>query len=72
MTSSIVGDEWSASRPGRFNHWERGPGIQCIEGLMDPRADLDDIEKWKFFTLLGLELRSFGRPAYSQSLCRVG
>jgi hypothetical protein len=23
---------------------------------VDPRAGLDDMEKWKFFTLLGLEL----------------
>jgi hypothetical protein len=29
---------------------------------MDPRAGLDDIEKLKFLTLPGLELRSLGRP----------
>jgi hypothetical protein len=35
---------------------------------MDTRVGLDDTEKGKFLTLLGLELRPFGRPARSQSL----
>jgi hypothetical protein len=35
---------------------------------VDPRAGLDDMEKRKFLTLPGLELRPFGRPARSQSL----
>jgi hypothetical protein len=30
---------------------------------VDPRAGLDDTEKWKFLTLPGLELRPLGRPA---------
>jgi hypothetical protein len=30
---------------------------------VDPRAGLDEVEKRKFLTLLGLELRPFGRPA---------
>jgi hypothetical protein len=38
---------------------------------MDPRAGLDDLEKRKFLTLPGLELRPFGRPAHSQSLYRL-
>jgi hypothetical protein len=33
-----------------------------------PRVSLDDVEKGKFLTLLGLELRPHGRPARSQSL----
>jgi hypothetical protein len=36
-----------------------------------PRAGLDDVEKKKFFTLPGLELRPFGRPARSQSIKEV-
>jgi hypothetical protein len=32
---------------------------------------LDDIEKWKFLTLQGLELRPLGRPARSQSMGTV-
>jgi hypothetical protein len=35
---------------------------------VDPRAGLDDVEKRKFLTLSGLELRPFGRLARSQSL----
>jgi hypothetical protein len=38
---------------------------------MDPRAGLDDVEKRKFLTLPGLELRHLGRPARSQSLYRL-
>jgi hypothetical protein len=38
---------------------------------VDPRADLDDLEKRKYLTLSGLELRSLGRPARSQSLYRL-
>jgi hypothetical protein len=37
---------------------------------MDPRAGLEDVEKRKFLTPLGLELRPLGRPAPSQSLYR--
>jgi hypothetical protein len=36
-----------------------------------PRAGLVDVEKSKFLTLPGLELRSLGRPARCQSLCRL-
>jgi hypothetical protein len=35
---------------------------------MGPRTGLDDVEKRKFFTLLGLEVRSFCPPARVQSL----
>jgi hypothetical protein len=38
---------------------------------MGPRASLDDMEKRKFLPPPGLELRSFGRPARSQSLYRL-
>jgi hypothetical protein len=37
----------------------------------DPTAGLDDVEKKKFLTLPGLELRPLGRPARSQSLFRL-
>jgi hypothetical protein len=36
-----------------------------------PRASLDDVEKRKFLTLPGLELRPLGRPARSQSVYRL-
>jgi hypothetical protein len=35
---------------------ERAPGTHFIVGWVDPRAGLDDMEKWKFLTLPGLEL----------------
>jgi hypothetical protein len=36
-----------------------------------PKAGLDDVEKRKFLTLPGLELRPLGRPARIQSLYRL-
>jgi hypothetical protein len=56
LTSALVGGEWSASRPCRFSPGERAPGAHFIGSWVDPRAGLDDMEKWKFFTLPGLEL----------------
>jgi hypothetical protein len=38
---------------------------------VDPRVDLDDGEKRKFLTLLGLELQPLGRPARSQTLYQL-
>jgi hypothetical protein len=46
-----------ASRPCRFPPEERGSGIHSIGGWVDPRAYLDDVEKRKFLTRPGLELR---------------
>jgi hypothetical protein len=46
--------------------------IHWTGGWVDPRAGLDDAEKRKFLTLPGLEFRPLGRPAYSQSLYRLG
>jgi hypothetical protein len=36
---------------------ERAPDTHWIGGWVDPRVGLDEIEKWKFLTLPGLELR---------------
>jgi hypothetical protein len=47
LTSALAGGEWSASRPCRFTPEE-------ITGL-------DDVEKRKFLTLQGLELRPLAR-----------
>jgi hypothetical protein len=71
LTSALVGDEWSASRPDRFTPGERAPGTQWIGGWMGPRADMDDVENRKFLTLPGLELRPLDRPSRSQSLYRL-
>jgi hypothetical protein len=53
LTTEPDGGEWAASRPGRFTSRERAAGIG---GYVDPRADLDDVEKRKFLTLPGLKL----------------
>jgi hypothetical protein len=71
LTSTLVGGEGSASHPGCFTPGERAPGTHWIEGWANPGADLDDLEKRKFLTLPGLELRQLGRPACSQSLYRL-
>jgi hypothetical protein len=71
LTWALVGDEWSASRTGRFTSGEKAPGTYWIGGWVDPRAGLDDVEKRKYLTLPGLELRPLGRPARSQSLHRL-
>jgi hypothetical protein len=57
LTSALVEGEWSTSRPGRFALEEGAPGTLWIGGWVGPRADLDDLEKRKFLTLLGLELK---------------
>jgi hypothetical protein len=58
---------WSASRPGRFTPEERAPGTHWIGGWVGPRVDLEGLEKRKYLTLPGLELRPLCRPARSQS-----
>jgi hypothetical protein len=61
LTSALAGGEWSTSRPGRFTAGERTPSTHWIGGWVDPRAGQDDLEKRKFFTLPGLEIRPLGR-----------
>jgi hypothetical protein len=68
LTSALSESEWSTSRPGRFSPGEIAHGAHWIGGWVDPRADLDDMEKRKLLTLPGLELRPLGCPARSQSL----
>jgi hypothetical protein len=45
LTSALAGGEWSASRPCRFTPGKEPPGTHFIGGCVDPRADLDDMEK---------------------------
>jgi hypothetical protein len=65
LTSALVGGEWSTSRPGRFTPGERAPSTHWIGGWVDLRAGQDDLEKRKFLTPPGLELRPLDRPARS-------
>jgi hypothetical protein len=65
-----MGGEWSASRPGRALPPEKGPpGTHCTGGWVGPRAGLDKEARGKIpLPLPGIELRSPGRPARSQTL----
>jgi hypothetical protein len=47
LNSALDGDEWSASRPGRFTPKERAPGTHWIGGWVGPRAVLDAVVKRK-------------------------
>jgi hypothetical protein len=42
LTSVLVRDEWSASRPCRFTLGERASGTHFIGGWVDPRTGLDE------------------------------
>jgi hypothetical protein len=68
---AAVGSEWSATRPGRFIPGEKDTGTHWIGGWVGPRTGLDEVEKRKFLTLSGLELRPLCRPAHKQSLYRL-
>jgi hypothetical protein len=43
--------EVSSQRPGRFTPGEKAPGTHWIGGWVNPRANLDDVEKKKFLPL---------------------
>jgi hypothetical protein len=47
LTLALDGNEWSASRPGRFIPRERASGTHWIGGWVDPRAVLDTVVKRK-------------------------
>jgi hypothetical protein len=51
--------------PARFTLGERAPGTHWIGGWVDARTGLDDLERRKFLTLPGLELRPISCPARS-------
>jgi hypothetical protein len=57
--------------PPVISHQERAPGALWIGSWVDSRATLDDMEKRKFLSLPGLELRCPCRPGRSQSLYRL-
>jgi hypothetical protein len=68
--SELDGGEWSASRPGRSLAPGKGlPGTHCTGGWLGPRAGLDTKTRGKILLpLLGIEPRSLGRQARSQTL----
>jgi hypothetical protein len=52
ITSVLAGGEWLALRPGLFT-----PGTIWKGCCLDPKAGVDNVEKRKYLTLPGLELR---------------
>jgi hypothetical protein len=68
LTSALASGEWSASGRAALTPGERAPVTHWKRGWVGPRSGLDDVEKRKFLTLPGLELKLLGRPAHSQSL----
>jgi hypothetical protein len=55
--SAMDGGDWSVSRPGHFTL-----GTHRIGGWVGPRTSLSDVEKRKFLTVHGLELRPLDSP----------
>jgi hypothetical protein len=48
--------------PAALPPGEKARGTHWVEGWVDPTAGQDNIEKWKFLTLPGLEPLPLGRP----------
>jgi hypothetical protein len=61
MISALVRGEWWDSRLSRFTPEKKKTGSHWIGGCMDLGAGSDNVEKRKFLTLPGLELRLLGR-----------
>jgi hypothetical protein len=47
LTSAPVGGEWPASHLNFFTPGQRAPGTHCIEGCVDPRTGLGNMERRK-------------------------
>jgi hypothetical protein len=45
LTSALAGGEWSHSRPCRFITGETALGTHYVGGSLDPRVNLDVMEK---------------------------
>jgi hypothetical protein len=64
LTSALDGDEWSATRPGRFTTCEISRGTHWIWGWAIPRTSLDVMENRKISTLPVFEPRPCSPPLY--------
>jgi hypothetical protein len=69
FTSTLVGDEWSVSRPCRFTLRERSPVTYSIGGWVGPRDGLDAVE-WRKMSLRSRESNP-SRPARGPLLFRL-
>jgi hypothetical protein len=54
LALALIGSKWSASCSCRLTPCERAPSTHWIGGWADPRAALDDRDKYKPFILAGL------------------
>jgi hypothetical protein len=70
LTSALVGDEWSASRPGRFYTRRKIPRYPLYRRLGEPQS-LSAQRGKKILHLPGRKLRHLGHPARSQSLYQL-
>jgi hypothetical protein len=69
MTSALDGVSGQRHVPAAFSSGERTPGTHCTGGWVGPRAGVDTEARGKILYLLpGIEPRSPGRPARSQTL----
>jgi hypothetical protein len=62
---ALVGEEWSASRPGHSAIREGAPSTHWTGGWVGPRTSLIDMEKRKILPLPGLKLWPLSHPACS-------
>jgi hypothetical protein len=68
---ALVGGEWSVSHPSSFTLGERALGTHWMGGEVCTRAGLLDVDKRKFLTLPGLDLRPLGHQACRHLLYRL-
>jgi hypothetical protein len=72
MNSVLDGDEWSASRPGRFTPQGKGPRYPLDRRLVWPQSQSGHgVEEKRSQPPPGIETRLYDRPACSQSLYRM-
>jgi hypothetical protein len=71
LTSALVGGKWSASRSFLLTPGERIRDTHWIEGLVGCRFGLKYMEKLRFFSIPGFEVRPLTRPARCHSYYRL-
>jgi hypothetical protein len=68
LTLALAGGEWSASHPSRFTPRGKSPRYPLDRRLGGLQSRFGQRRDETNLTLPGLELRTLGRPARSQSL----
>jgi hypothetical protein len=63
LTSTLVGGEWSASRPGRFTAGEKAIRTHWRGDWLGSRICIDYVKRREILPLPELELRPLGRLA---------